>query len=202
MNEQRRMSPVTAFFLGIFGVVGVAVVSATMLTTYALYIVDSKTDGVIGFAKATIEGLPDLVDSLPPALGELLNDHRDPQYASNIKIDVQMITDERTDTLRPVLTITNDGDEVVSMLAVRVAALNSNGVPVGDWTQVVATPIAIEGEWRGPLFPHTTRHVVCSRYSGSRRVSAKVDIRPVAEISELRVWAQEDRPIRTASALD
>jgi len=196
------MSPVTAFFLGIFGVVGVAVVSATMLTTYALYIVDSKTDGVIGFAKATIEGLPDLVDSLPPALGELLNDHRDPQYASNIKIDVQMITDERTDTLRPVLTITNDGDEVVSMLAVRVAALNSNGVPVGDWTQVVATPIAIEGEWRGPLFPHTTRHVVCSRHSGSRRVSAKVDIRPVAEISELRVWAQEDRPIRTASALD
>ena len=202
MNEQRRMSPLTAFFLGIFGVVGVAVVSGTMLTTYALYIVDSKTDGVLGFAKTTIEGLPDLVGSLPPALGELLNDHRDPQYALNIKIDVQMITDERTDTLRPVLTITNDGDEVVSMLAVRVAALNSNGVPVGDWTQVVATPIAIEGEWRGPLFPHTTRHVVCSRYSGSRRVSAKVDIRPVAEISELRVWAQEDRPIRTASALD
>ena len=202
MNEQRRMSPVTAFFLGIFGVVGVVVVSGTLLTTYAMYIVDSKTDGVIGFAKATIEDLPGLVESLPPALGELLNDHREPQYASNIKIDVQMITDERTDTVRPVLSITNDGDEVVSMLAVRVAALDNNGVPVGDWTQVVATPIAIEDEWRGPLFPHTTRHVVCSRYNGSRRVSAKVDIRPVAEISELRVWVQDERPIRTASAHD
>ena len=202
MNEQRRMSPVTAFFLGIFGVVGVVIVSATLLTTYAMYIVDSKTDGVLGFAKTTIEGLPDLVGSLPPALGELLNDHREPEYASNIKIDVQMITDERTNTVRPVLTITNEGDEVVSMLAVRVAALNSNGVPLGDWTQVVATPIASENDWRGPLFPHTTRHVVCSRYGGSRSVSAKVDVRPEAEISELRVWAQEDRPIRTALAHD
>lgn len=202
MNEQRRMSPVTAFFLGIFGVVGVVIVSATLLTTYAMYIVDSKTDGVLGFAKTTIEGLPDLVDSLPPALGELLNDHREPEYASNIKIDVQMITDERTNTVRPVLTITNEGDEVVSMLAVRVAALNSNGVPVGDWTQVVATPIAIEDEWRGPLFPHTTRHVVCSRYGGSRSVSAKIDVRPVAEISELRIWVPNETPIRTASAHD
>ena len=202
MNEQRRMSPVTAFFLGIFGVVGVVIVSATLLTTYAMYIVDSKTDGVLGFAKTTIEGLPDLVDSLPPALGELLNDHREPEYASNIKIDVQMITDERTNTVRPVLTITNEGDEVVSMLAVRVAALNSNGVPVGDWTQVVATPIAIEDEWRGPLFPHTTRHVVCSRYGGSRSVSAKIDVRPVAEISELRIWVPNETPIRMASAHD
>lgn len=202
MNEQRRMSPVTAFFLGIFGVVGVVIVSATLLTTYAMYIVDSKTDGVLGFAKTTIEGLPDLVDSLPPALGELLNDHREPEYASNIKIDVQMITDERTNTVRPALTITNEGDEVVSMLAVRVAALNSNGVPVGDWTQVVATPIAIEDEWRGPLFPHTTRHVVCSRYGGSRSVSAKIDVRPVAEISELRIWVPNETPIRTASAHD
>ncbi len=202
MIEQRRMSPVTAFFLGIFGVIGILVVSGTMLATYAMYIVDSKTDGVIGFAKTTIEGLPDLVDSLPPALGELLNDHRDPEYASNIKIDVQMITDERTNTVRPVLSITNDGDEVVSMLAVRVALLNSNGVPVGDWTQIVATPIAIKDEWRGPLFPHATRHVVCSRYGGSRSVSANVDVRPEAEISELRVWAPEEGPIRTASARD
>ena len=202
MNEQRRMSPVTAFFLGIFGVVGVAIVSATMLATYAMHIVDSKTDGVIGFAKTTIEGLPGLIDSLPPALGELLNDHRDPEYAANIKIDVQMITDERTDTVRPVLSITNDGDEVVSMLAVRVAVLNNDGVPLGDWTQVVATPIAIEDEWRGPLFPHTTRHVVCSRYGGSRSVSAKVDVRPEAEISELRVWTPSERPIRAASAHD
>ena len=202
MNEQRRMSPVTAFFLGIFGVVGVVIVSATLLTTYAMYIVDSKTDGVLGFAKTTIEGLPDLVGSLPPALGELLNDHREPEYASNIKIDVQMITDERTNTVRPVLNITNEGDEVVSMLAVRVAALNSNGVPVGDWTQVVATPIAIEDEWRGPLFPHTTRHVVCSRYGGSRSVSAKIDVRPVAEISELRIWVPNETPIRMASAHD
>ena len=202
MNEQRRMSPVTAFFLGIFGVVAVVVVSGTLLTTYAMYIVDSKTDGAIGFAKTTLEGLPDLIDSLPPALGELLNDHRAPDYASNITIDVQMIIDDRNDTLRPVLSITNDGDEVVSMLAVRVAALNNDGVPVGDWTQVVATPIAIEGDWRGPLFPHTTRHVVGSRYSRCQTVSADVDVQPEVEISELRIWSPDDRPIRTASAHD
>ena len=45
----------------------------------------------------------------------------------------------------------NTGDETVSMVAVRVAVLNEDGVPACEWTEVVATPSAVEGPWREPI---------------------------------------------------
>lgn len=202
MQEARRMSPLTALFLGLFGVIGVGIASGTLITFVCLQIVDDKVGTLIGLAEDTIDGLPELVDSLPPAVGELLNDHRVPQYASHIEVDVDLLADKKSNTLRPVLTVTNDGDEVVSMLAVRVAILNEDGIPLGDWTQIVATPIAVEDEWRGPLFPGNTRHIVCSRYRGSRNVPADVVVTAQTEISELRIWRPRAANMQTASARD
>jgi len=202
MQEHRRMSPLTALFLGLFGVIGVGIASGTLITFVCLKIVDDKAGTLIGLAEGTIDGLPELVDSLPPALGELLNDRRAPEYTSNIEVDVDLLADKKSNTVRPVLSVTNNGDEVVSMLAVRVAVLNKDGIPLGDWTQVVATPIAVEDEWRGPLFPGNTRHLVCSRFGGSRGVSADVSVTAQSEISELRIWRPGAGKIQTASARD
>ena len=84
------------------------------------------------------------------------------------------------------LTIINKGDEIVSLLAVRVVALNSQGVPVREWTEVVATPLAIEGEWRGPLMPGNQRHAILSGYLG-RGVDGEEKYTAAIEIADVRV---------------
>ena len=202
MNGQKRMSPWTALFLGLFGVTAVGITAGSLVVLYGMHIVDGKASTVIGLARNTIDGLPDLVDSLPVVVADALSDRRAPEYASNLEIDVNLIGGQREGSVYPVLTITNQGDEVVSMLAVRVAALNAANVPVRDWTQVVATPVAIDDEWRGPLFPHSTRHVVFSR-CGETRLSANVGaFTATTEISELRVWEPIDTAVRTASVMD
>jgi len=51
---------------------------------------------------------------------------------------------------------------------------------------VVATPLAIDDDWRGPLMPGATRYVVLS---GSRSLAGKVGtVTAVTEIGEVRVW--------------
>jgi hypothetical protein len=189
-------------FLGLFGVTAVGITAGSLIVLYGMHVVDGKASSIIGFAKNTIEGLPDLVDSLPVVVADALSDRRAPDYASNIKIDVNLIEGKRAGTVRPVLTISNNGDQVVSMLAVRVAALSAANVPIRDWTQVVATPVAIDDDWRGPLFPHATRHVAFSRWGDTWSHEDLGSMTATTEISELRVWEPSDRPVRTASVID
>ncbi len=191
MTGHARMSPLTALFLGLFGVGAVGIASGTAVVLYGMRIIDTKATDVLGFAEGSLDGLlgtlPELLESLPPTLADVLNDRRVPEYAAEIDIDAAFVTDDRNGGLRPVLTITNNGSEVVSLLAVRVAALNANRVPIREWTEVVATPIAIDGEWRGLLFPGETRYVVMSRRRGLSAKNAET-VMGVAEISEIRVW--------------
>ena len=186
MNEPSRMSPLTALFFGLFFVGAVTIGSAATVVLYGMRIIDSKASALIHFAGNTVEGLPELVQSLPPAIGDILHDRRAPEYASRINVDVKLSADESSGTVRPVLTVKNGGDVVVSLLAVRVAALDANGVPVSDWTEVVATPVAIDDDWRGPLMPGATRYVVLS---GRRSLAGKAGmVTAVSEIGDLRVW--------------
>ena len=191
MNTHTRMSPITALFLGIFGVGGVGIAAGAMVVLYSLRILDSKASALIGFAEHTIESLPELIDALPPAIGDVLSDRRAPDYAANLDLSVRFVANEQSEGVRPVVTVTNKGKEVVSMLAVRVAALDARKVPVREWTEVVATPIAIDDDWRGPLMPGATRHVVLSSWRSFP--ADKIEALSAApEISELRVWVPKD----------
>lgn len=191
MITQNRMSPLTALFIGVFGVVGVGIASGTSVVLYGMHVLNRNAaeaidlvDNTIG---GTLAGLPDLLASLPDAVNELLNDRRAPDYASNIGVTVDFVVDDRTGGVRPVLTVVNNGDSVVSLLAVRVAALNENQLPVEDWTEVIATPVAVDHDWRGPLMPGNTRHVALSRRRGITAEQME-DITGVWEISDIRVW--------------
>ncbi|MGB2984380.1 MAG: hypothetical protein WBE26_00740 [Phycisphaerae bacterium] len=196
MMHQNRMSPLTALFIGIFGVGAVGIASGAAIVLYSMRIIDTRATELLGFAEntvgGTLEALPELLESLPPTLKDLLNDQRAPEYAANIDVDVNFIADERSGGLRPVLTITNNGSEVVSMLAVRVAALQDQNVPVQEWTEVVATPIAIENEWRGPLMPGSRRYVVVSCCRNLRVGKIGGSITGAVEISEIRIWRPPD----------
>jgi hypothetical protein len=189
------MSPLTALFLGIFGVGAVGIASGTAVVLYGMRIVDTRATELLGFADGTInttlDQLPELIESLPDAIGDLLSDRRSPEYATELDLDVGFVVEERSKSLRPVMTITNRGDQVVSLLAVRVAALNEGGLPIREWTEMAATPVAIE-DWRGPLLPGKTRYLVMG--SGWRGLSAtKADqITGAVEIADIRVWKPDD----------
>ena len=196
MTAQTRMSPLTALFIGLFGVGGVIIACSSAIVLYSMAIIDSRASEILGLADTTVEktvdALPQILESLPPAIEDLHEMGRAPEYVDQLDVGVDFVVDSRSKGLRPVLTIVNRGDRVVSMLAVRVAALNESGLPIREWTEVVATPIAICDEWRGTLFPGATRHVVLS--SGWRGIPIEKarNITGAAEISEIRLWNPTD----------
>ena len=192
MNTHTRMSPLTALFLGIFGVGAVGIAAGATVILYSLHILDSKASALVGFAGHSVEALPALINALPPAIGDVLNDRRAPDYAANLEVSVRFVANEQNEGIRPVVSVTNKGKEVVSMLAVRVAALDARKVPIREWTEVVATPLAIDHDWRGPLMPGATRHVVLSSWR-SFPVDKADALLAAPEISELRVWEPKAR---------
>ncbi|MEK6798604.1 MAG: hypothetical protein AABZ12_06550 [Planctomycetota bacterium] len=183
-----RMSPITALFMGIFGCGAIAIAGATVIVLRGMSLAESQVGEIIGFAGGLVDGLPELLSSLPPALADVVHDRRAPEYSGNVEVAVRFIPDEESGGIRPALTVKNTGSEVVSMLAIRVAALDATRGPIRDWTEVVATPLAIDDDWRGPLMPGATRHVVLHRCRSIP--SAAIDrLTPATEISDIRVWS-------------
>lgn len=196
MHQPTRMSPLTAFFLGL-STCGVALIlSVAVVLICGMKIAEYNVTEAVQFASRTLDGLPKLLENLPPALADAMNDRRAPDYAAKVHTSVKFI-DEGNGQIRPVLTLTNSGEETVSLLSLRVAALDSAGTPVQDWTEVVATPIAIDDDWRGPLMPQSTRYVTLHRTrvaNGTRADSLKAAV----EISDIRLW-EPRKPHATAS---
>jgi hypothetical protein len=182
------MSPLTAFFLGVFGLGAVAVAAGATVILCTLRIVDHRVGSVLGFAEHTIADLPEIIDRLPQALGDVLEDRRAPDYAPSIKVSVDFIVDETRQAVRPALTVINQGGEVVSVLSVHLAALDGNARPLCEWTEVVATPLAINDDWRGPLMPGATRYVVAGSRSRCLGPIDPVNLKPAIELSDIRVW--------------
>lgn len=187
MGPQTRMSPLTAFCFGLFGVGAVTIAGVTSIVLYGMRVIDKRTDAVFGIVGSTVAHLPDLVEQLPKAVGELLQDRRAFDYSPNVEVVAKFLFDEKRDRIRPSLVITNRGSEVVSLMAVRVAALNAQKNAVAEWTETVATPVGIADEWRGPLAPGATRYVVL-RGDWSLQRADVAALTPSIEISELRIW--------------
>ena len=185
MTAQTRMSPLTAMVIGIFGIGGVTIASATAVVLYSLSVVDKNLSVLIGIAENGVDSLPEVLKSLPD-LADTLAGQRMFDYAEELEIEVHFTPSSREGRIRPVMTVTNRGREVVSTLALRVAAVTASGIPIHEWTEVVATPIALVDEWRGPLMPGATRHVILP----SRRLREDMpnNMTAMTEISELRIW--------------
>ncbi|MCH9035291.1 MAG: hypothetical protein IID42_12455 [Planctomycetes bacterium] len=179
------MSPMTALFLGLCGVTAVGIASGTGIVLYGLRIANLNASSLLNLADSTIAGLPELIERLPPALADLLDDRRAPDYAENLDVKVTFLADTRSDRIRPVMTVTNNGSSVVTMLTIRVAALNQEDVPLQEWTELVATPIGLNDDLRGPIFPGSTRHIVLRR--GYLRKAVGSTFTGAVEISELRI---------------
>ena len=186
MHANQPVKRISAFGALVFGVTAVAITviaSGAAIVFYGMSIVDRKTDSVTETLKSVLEELPAIRAALPPVLADAVNDERRPDYARQLKIDVGL--NPKTDRIGrpyPVISIENTGDQLVSMLALRVVAVDSRRNPLREWTEYLATPLAIEDEWRGPLLPGSTRRAILSR--PCPKDTAAVE----CEVTELRVW--------------
>lgn len=157
--QPTRMSPFTALFIGMFLLGAVSVVGLTAVVLRVINVADQNIDRVIGFAGETIGQVPEILENAPPAIAQFIGT-RQSGYVKNVQVAVNLLADRRREGVRPTLSITNNGDETITLMSIRVAALNPQGIPVGEWTEVVATPVGVSDDWRGPLGPNQTRHVV------------------------------------------
>ena len=186
MHVQKRMSPFTALFLGVTAIVVAVITSASVIAIYGLHLSDRWATDLIGLTGETLDGLPEMIQALPPAVGDLLHDQRAPEYVDQLGIEVTMANDSRRDGVRPVVTVENRGGEMVTLLGLLGIVTDENGTPVGEWTEYAATPIAIDHDWRGPIMPSATR-----RFSVSGWPWVKGGAAVEYEITDVRIWSPE-----------
>ncbi len=184
----RKHSFLSSAAFGLSAVVITVVVSLTVVVLYGVHLASEKSERVISLAQGAVRGLPELRQALPPALSDMLDDRRQPDYRRQLTIDARLVTRPGSHgRAQTAIEITNNGSEVVSLLSLRVVLLDENGGLLTESQEWAATPFAADHDWRGPILPGSHRRFVCSD-GRLYDVGPLDDVRPEIEITELRVW--------------
>jgi hypothetical protein len=173
-----------------------------------MHFVGDKSEKLVTLAEEAIRGLPELQESLPPVLADMLDDRRQPDYSSQLDITANTVllpSDSHREiaytlggddiisrgrgTVKTTIEVVNNGKEVVSLLSLRVVVLTSQNDIITESNEWAATPIAAEDDWRGPLMPGSRRHFVASR-RGLKVFSAD-ELKTEVEITDIRIWNGE-----------
>ncbi|HVP09972.1 MAG TPA: hypothetical protein VMV94_02165 [Phycisphaerae bacterium] len=185
---QKRMSFLSALVCSTALVVITIILSLTGITIYGMRLLDRKTDNLTGLIQESVKALPAVREALPPALADAFDDQRQPEYLQNLAISVKMADDQRGQRVgrhRVVVQVQNNGDETVTLLSMRLLELDADGDPVMEWSTWAATPLQLDGEWRGPLLPHETRRFAMWCHSHDQVVKV------VHEVSDVRIWFKD-----------
>lgn len=167
------------------------IICATGVGMYGLRIVDNKSDSVLECVQNVVSNLPEIQKNLPPVLADALNDERRPDYMGKIKVTASVVSgpNKRGD-LNPTIEITNTGDEVVSMLPLRITLNDAKGSGLSQRTRMGATPLGVADEdWPGPLMPGATRKIV-QRFNLDRgsNLGEASDYQVECEVTDVRIW--------------
>jgi hypothetical protein len=154
---------------------------------YGIHFAGDRSEKLVSLVSDAVGGLPDLRQALPPALADVLDDRRQPDYAAELDISAKttFVPDQQR-MLRTRIEIVNEGSEIVSLLSLRIVVLNSNGEILSESNEWAATPIAADHDWRGPLMPGSHRYFVAQH----RALPAFFadDLKTEIEITDLRIW--------------
>ncbi|HUN82089.1 MAG TPA: hypothetical protein VMV81_11350 [Phycisphaerae bacterium] len=184
---QKRMGFLSVTAICLTSIIITAVVSTAGLGVYGLRVVDKKSDNLVGMLGDLAKQLPELRDSLPPALFDAIDDERHPEYRSNIRVTVKRVADEKRDSFcRAVVEVENKGDDTISMLTLRIVALDKNGEPITERKTWVASPIQLDDDWRGPILPKETRRFAVRYFDADETASFS------QEVTEIRTWRAYD----------
>jgi len=192
----RQHSFLSSTAFGISAIIITIIVSGTVVVLYGVHLASDKSERVISLAQSAVRGLPEFQEALPPALADMLDDRRQPDYAGQLAISAKVTAPPGSHgRTRTSIEIVNEGKEVVSLLSLRITLLDEHDELIAESQEWAATPVAIDSEWRGPLMPGSKRRFVCWRHYGHQAGPMDV-VKPEVEITELRVW---NAPVRDSS---
>lgn len=167
------------------------VVSCTVVLVYGIHFTGERSEKLVSLVGDAVGGLPELRQALPPALADLLDDRRQPEYAAELDISaVTALTPDQHRTVRTKVEVVNKGSEIVSLLCLRIVVFGPNGEILSESNEWAATPIAADEPWRGPLMPGSHRYFVSCRRAVPVFLADK--LRTEIEVTDLRVWNRPD----------
>lgn len=171
---------------GVFGTIMVVVICGTALGLYGMRMVNGKADMLVEngvrITERLLEALPEWQKAMPPQVADALVDRRAPDYRDQVEVTARVVNDRGNDVV--VVEVTNHGDEIISMLPLRVVMEDSDGVPIMQESVYAVSPVQICDEWPGPLWPNSgPRKIKLAdyRFRGVHNANATV------EITDLRV---------------
>ncbi len=174
MVINKRMSFLASLVWGTCSVIIVTVACASGVVFYGLHIVEKS-----------IDDLPSIIKKVP-MLRDALSSERRIDYIDDLDIKIDF-TDHPcyTDRMQAVATITNGGQELVSWLSIRVVVNDDMGNILDADVQTIATPMALDDDFPGPLVPGGTRRSTICSFKRNDHPSAQF------EVTDLRVWAPD-----------
>jgi hypothetical protein len=183
------MSPLTALFLGVAAVLVSTITCASIIAIYGINVGDRWGGQIIRLADNTIQNLPETIEALPDAIGDLVRYRRAPDYAEHVEVAVELAPDPRGDGSCAVVTVENRGEEMITLLALRLKAINRDGVPIRERTEYAATPLMIDHDCRGPIMPNSK-----TRFPVRLRSDAQAAKSVEWEVADVWLWpSPEDR---------
>ncbi|MFQ5425093.1 MAG: hypothetical protein ACE5F9_14090 [Phycisphaerae bacterium] len=187
---QRKRTLLSTLAWGLSATVITLVVCGSGIVLYGMNIADRKSGNLIELVDQAVQNLPEIRESLPPVLADALNDSRRPDYADKLDVEVRLsATPGHHDRRRAIVEVHNGGDEVVSLMSMRIVVLDKNGDPLAEANEWVATPFAADRDWRGPLMPDSTRQFpVSNRLARDGPQQPVGDVNLTYEITEIRTW--------------
>ncbi|MGE5294363.1 MAG: hypothetical protein ACM3VT_06005 [Solirubrobacterales bacterium] len=184
----RKHTFLSSLAMSLGAIIITLLVSCTVVALYTVHLASEKSEQVVALAQGAIKGLPEFTKSLPPALSDMLDDRRDPQYTHDLAISAKVVSQpDDYGRVRTEVEVVNNGDAVVSLLSLRITLVDDKEQLLCEAQEWAATPVAADGGWRGPILPGSKRHFVC--YGGSLWGVRPADVlTPQVEVTELRVW--------------
>jgi len=198
----RKHTFLSSVALGLSAIVITLMVSCTAVLLYTVHLASEKSDQVVTLAQGALKGLPELTRSLPPALADMLDDQRRPDYCKELSISAKAATQpDSHGRVRTTIEVINKGPEVVSLLSLRILILDEQNQPLCESQEWAATPVAADQGWRGPIMPGSRRLFVCYRSCG-RNADFLTNLSTEVEVTELRIWnnPKDAAPTQPATA--
>ena len=173
---------------------GTLIVSVAAITMYAMTIFDDKIDDLASLGATLVEELPEIQKSLPPVLADCLDDRRAPEYQDSLEVEVKLVpAADGRGHVRPVLEVTNAGEGMVTYLTLHLVVTSGSEI-LAEWNEWVATPIAADDDWPGPLLAGGVR-----RFSGRpiwlpmSRPGDELEVE--VEVTDVRLWRGPKRAL-------
>lgn len=184
----KRHTFLSALAMGLSALAITFIISCTVVIIYGMHFAGDKSEKLVSLVEDAIRGLPALQESLPPVLADILDDRRQPDYCTQLEITAKTtMLPERNGRVRTAVNVVNNGEEVVSLLALRIVILNAHDEILAESNEWAATPFAAEHDWRGLLMPGSSRHFASS-HSRVFPVSSLNDLKTEVEITDIRIW--------------